>query len=1086
MPDPSPDASPLAQRLAEAGMGAGWLADETDNDLSPERVGHRIGPYKLLEKLGEGGFGAVWAAEQREPIKRRVALKIIKLGMDTRQVVGRFEAERQALALMDHPNIAKVLEAGATEEGRPYFVMELVRGVPITTYCQQQKLPVRERVELLTCVCQAIQHAHQKGIIHRDIKPNNILVTLHDGVPVPKVIDFGIAKATQQELTDKTVYTRLHQFVGTPAYMSPEQAEMSGLDVDTRSDIYSLGVLLYELLAGEPPFDSKSLLATGIDEMRKIIREKEPVRPSTKLSEITSSSEEANSSELRLTTSKIERDLDWIAMKCLEKDRTRRYETANALADDLRRHLQNEPVQARPPSKLYQFCKLVRRNKAAVAAFAAVVLALLAGATVSLWQASAATKAKNETVASLAEQREISYSTSMSAVGAALQNMNFGRARQLLEAHIPAPGQEDLRDFEWYHFHEIVERDDGVVLGEHPSGARELHAAPDGTILTTNSNRIFGGFSGKLLSWTGAAGTSPTALLDLDGVTAIALSKDGKRIAIARGVEIEIRSRSRPSEIEIKLENWHAKPAFKDAVREMDFCQNDQKLAVSTMNPVRIQGGAIFQIIDLATDTAVPLRRDPLPGHVTYMEESKDGTKLALCVSGMHIVIIDLVASVQETQFRMADFGGRNVTPLTFVRDDQLLATASDAGHIDLWDTATWEHVRRFEAHVVSITDLAESPNGRWLASAGLDQVIHLWDLESTDARPYHTLRGHRDEVWGVTFQPDGETLLSCSRDATVRRWSLEPAPSQRTLWQLPEGTQGGQLYQDYLLTGEQSGQFRVWLNASLATTGKPEHFESPLADRLFIPLEDGIHWLSASNPPGETMPGMGIPIELHCAQTLRQGEHRFEKVSTFPEFSLSTGRYTSHSTANRLVIYGAIDGKPHWLVWDLKQSRLLQLIPSEITEVATTALSPDAQVAVLGSRTGEFEVADLHEGTSTILQQQALSWIGALAIMPGNRFALAGGLPGNLVVIDLQTGAITESVSATLLGIQAMDLSPNGTRLATGDAQGIIKLWALNPLREVGVLGHHPGMIDGVRFSQDGKTLTSVDRGEWRVWRAE
>src|SRR5438477_2702860 len=254
-------------------------------DIPGEAVGQTIDHYKLLEKVGEGGCGVVYVAEQTEPVRRRVALKVIKLGMDTKQVVARFEAERQALAMMDHPNIAKVLDAGTTELGRPFFVMELVRGIKITDYCDQAQLSTKERLDLFIKVCQAIQHAHQKGIIHRDIKPSNILVRLHDGVPVPKVIDFGIAKATEGRLTDATVYTQLHQFIGTPAYMSPEQAEMSGLDIDTRSDIYSLGVLLYELLAGSTPFDGKELIASGIDAMRKTIREKEPPRPSTRLTQ---------------------------------------------------------------------------------------------------------------------------------------------------------------------------------------------------------------------------------------------------------------------------------------------------------------------------------------------------------------------------------------------------------------------------------------------------------------------------------------------------------------------------------------------------------------------------------------------------------------------------------------------------------------------------------------------------------------------------------------------------------------------------------------------------------------------------------
>ena len=354
-----------------------------------EKAGDKIGRYKLLQQIGEGGCGVVYMADQEEPVRRRVALKVIKLGMDTKQVIARFEAERQALAMMDHPNIAKVLDAGATETGRPYFVMELVRGIRITDYCDQNNLPTRERLNLFNQVCNAIQHAHQKGIIHRDIKPSNILVTMHDGVPVPKVIDFGIAKATEQRLTDKTLFTAFEQFMGTPAYMSPEQAEMSGLDIDTRSDIYALGVLLYELLTGKTPFDAKELLQAGLDEMRRTIREKEPARPSTCLStmldaDLTTVAKHRQADPSKLTHL-LRGDLDWIVMKTLEKDRTRRYETASGLAADIQRHLQNEPVIARPPSHLYRFQKLVRRNKLAFAAAGAVAVALILGFGVSIW-----------------------------------------------------------------------------------------------------------------------------------------------------------------------------------------------------------------------------------------------------------------------------------------------------------------------------------------------------------------------------------------------------------------------------------------------------------------------------------------------------------------------------------------------------------------------------------------------------------------------------------------------------------------------------------------------------------------------------
>ncbi|HVC98974.1 MAG TPA: serine/threonine-protein kinase, partial [Pirellulales bacterium] len=453
-----------------------------------EGPGTRIGSYKLVEQIGEGGFGVVFLAEQQQPIRRIVALKIVKPGMDTREVVARFEAERQALAMMEHPSIARVFDGGTTNSGRPYFVMELVKGAPITRYCDEQQLTPRHRLALVATVCQAVQHAHQKGVIHRDLKPTNVLVAAYDGVPVPKIIDFGVAKALGERLTERTLATSFGGIVGTLEYMSPEQAEFNARDVDTRADIYSLGVLLYELLTGTTPLTRERLKQTAIAEALRLIREEDPPKPSTRLSEskraLASVSAQRKLEPERLTR-ELRSDLDWIVMKALDKDRDRRYKTANGLARDIERYLNDEPVEACPPSAAYKLRKFAHKNRKLLWAAAAFALLLIAATTVSAWLAFQATLAELATArerdraegearrALLAErmtarerdraeaeakraQRHV-YAAHMNLAQNAWEETRLGRLVALVDEHRPQGADDDLRGFEWYYWRRLAE-----------------------------------------------------------------------------------------------------------------------------------------------------------------------------------------------------------------------------------------------------------------------------------------------------------------------------------------------------------------------------------------------------------------------------------------------------------------------------------------------------------------------------------------------------------------------------------------------------------------------------------------------------
>jgi WD40 repeat protein/serine/threonine protein kinase len=776
---------------------------------NPEPFPQLVGRYKLLQKIGEGGCGVVYMAEQEEPVRRRVALKIIKLGMDTKSVIARFEAERQALALMDHPNIAKVLDAGATDSGRPYFVMELVRGIKITEYCDQHSLSTRDRLDLFIKVCQAIQHAHQKGIIHRDIKPSNILVTLHDGVAVPKVIDFGIAKATtDQRLTDKTLFTALEQFIGTPAYMSPEQAEMSGLDIDTRCDIYSLGVLLYELLTGKTPFDAKELLASGIDAMRKTIREREPVPPSTKLSqtlvaasvspnplgssgEKPGSEEEVRASSRRLlrikeTITLLRGDVDWIVMKCLEKDRGRRYETANGLGSDIQRHLNNETVLARPPSAAYRFQKLVRRNKLAFAAAATVTLALVAGLSFSTWAFLREAGQRRQAEAEKVIAQRLLYGANMNLAQQAWEGNNIGRVRQLLDE----TQHYTDRGFEWYYWQRQTHSALKTLRG---------HVAPvTSTAFSSDGQKILtGSYDGTAKLWDWTSGTALLTLITHEGgISSIAFSPGDKRIAtggddgIARiwdaangrelltlkghGAAILAIAFSGDGQRIVTGGDDHTAKVWEAANGHELFTLKGHgggvlSVAVSSDNQ-RILTGSRDRTAKIWDATSgQPLLVLEHSGPINCVAFSPDRHSI-ITGSDDHTAKVWDAAAGQEL-LTLKQHHDR-ITSVAFSLEGGRIATASGDQTAKVFDAVNGEEVLTLKGHTAPILCLAFSPDGRQIVTGGLDHTAKVWEAATnTEVR---TLKGHNAGVLSVAFSPDGPRIATGSFDRTARVWDAD------------------------------------------------------------------------------------------------------------------------------------------------------------------------------------------------------------------------------------------------------------------------------------------------------------------------
>jgi WD40 repeat protein/serine/threonine protein kinase len=1029
----------------------------TGADLSGEGPGSRVGPYKLLQQIGEGGMGVVYMAEQEQPVRRKVALKIIKPGMDSKQVVARFEAERQALAMMDHQNIAKVFDAGTTDSGRPFFVMELVHGVPITDYCDANKLTPRERLELFVPVCQAIQHAHQKGIIHRDVKPSNVLVTMYDDKPVPKVIDFGVAKAVEQRLTEKTLFTQFGALVGTFEYMSPEQAEMNAFGVDTRSDIYALGVLLYELLTGTTPLERSRLRSAALNELVRLIKEEEAPRPSVRLS--TSSNlpkiAAARKTEPAQLSKLVRGEIDWIVMKCLEKDRSRRYDSASGLARDVERHLADEPVEACPPSAGYRLAKFVRKYKKILVSAAAFVALLVASVVVStalaVWATSAereANRHRAEAVAAKVEadaQRDralvTSYAAEMGLAMRAWEEENVIRVRELLNEVPREVGGRNLRGFEWDYLNRLCNSELRTL--HHAKGVTLVAFHPDGRRVAA------GDYRGMVKVWDIDTGKELFSVAGhREAVIGVAFSPDGQRLAtVARDDPMLVIWDSATGKKQLSLGK-----GSKGSPTSVAFSPDGKCLAIGG-----VDGKA--KLLDCTTGEELP----------SFAGQSDASCPLAFSPDGQRVAFQD-----GDTSIKIWDRAtGKELHSLeadvvsfwcaAFSPDGRLLAAGSDPGRVYVWDSMTGKQLLSFEGDPGGIGGVAFSPDGKRFATGGENGAVKFWD--SATGKLLARLQGHTDGVRDVAFSPDGRRLVSGSSDSTVKVWDT-------TMGQEPFSLPGH--------TGDEP-----WVRGVAF---------SPDGRRLYSVGQDKTVkiWDAASGTILFSLTGHTEVVRCLAVspdgQTLATGS----SDKTVKLWDTATGQQrqslTGH-TAGVLSVAFSPDGRriasgdrdKTLKFWDTATGQeLLSLIEADTVE--SLAFSPDGRRLAVGSN--DITIRDGTTGQELLRLTGHTRWLRSVVFSPDGKLLASGSQYSTAKIWDAETGQELFTLRGHAGAVSGVAFSPDGRRLATGGEDQRVRLWDTATGKEVLSLKGHAGAVWGVAFSPDGKSLAAAnEKGSLSLW---